>query len=180
MADGARTNVRFIQRAVVHTELRVSGGQQRNERACAPHVVAARDEVFSASVRSIVTRFAVASAAVLALVMLVVIRTNGEFGPTTLALLTFLLAVQVPFVWQMATRLRAVSTNRPGLPIGTASDRHHLHDSIVQDLSGVSFNLAALGRNQSIDPADVAEAAEWLRTALGSFRFVLDETLFDR
>ncbi len=140
-----------------------------------------RDEVFSASVRSIVTRFAVASAAVLALVMLVVIRTNGEFGPTALALLTFLLAVQVPFVWQMATRLRASQRERDQVSESVrrqiATD---LHDSIVQDLSGVSFNLAALGRNQSIDPADVAEAAESLRTALGSFRFVLDETLLDR
>ena len=55
-----------------------------------------------------------------------------------------------------------------------------LHDSIAQDLSGVAFNLSALGRNQSIDPAAVAEAAESLRMTLGSFRFVLDETLLDR
>jgi hypothetical protein len=41
-------------------------------------------------------------------------------------------------------------------------------------------SLAALGRNQSIDPAAVAQAAESLRMTLGSFRFVLDETLLDR
>ena len=35
-------------------------------------------------------------------------------------------------------------------------------------------------RNQSIDSAAIAEAAESFRTTLGSFRFVLDETLLDR
>jgi hypothetical protein len=35
-------------------------------------------------------------------------------------------------------------------------------------------------RNQSIDSDAVAEAAESLRTTLGSFRFVLDEPLLDR
>jgi len=141
----------------------------------------------TASVRSIVVRFAVASAAVLVLVSLVAARTNGQIGPTAIALLIVLVAVQIPFVWQMAATLRASQSERDRL-LRRAADSQSvrrqiatgLHDSIAQDLSGVAFNLSALGRNQSIDPAAVAEAAESLRMTLGSFRFVLDETLLDR
>ena len=140
----------------------------------------------TASVRSIVVRFAVASAAVLALVSLVAARTSGQIGPTAIALLTVLLAVQIPFVWQMATTLASQSERDRLLHRAADSESVRrqiaadLHDSIAQDLSGVSFQLTALGRNQSIDPAAVAEAAESLRMTLGSFRFVLDETLLDR
>jgi len=140
----------------------------------------------TASVRSVVVRFTVVSAAVLALVSLVAARTNGQIGPTAAALLTVLLAVQIPFVWQMASTLRASQSERDRLLCCAADSESvrrqiaaDLHDSIAQDLSGVSFNLTALGRNQSIDPAAVAEAAESLRMTLGSFRFVLDETLLD-
>jgi len=161
-----------------------------NSKTSAPATAAPSrpvDTDHNASMRSIVLRFAVASVAVLALVLLVTARTSGQIGPTAIALLTVLLAVQIPFVWQMASKLRASQTERDRL-LHRAADSESvrrqiatdLHDSIAQDLSGVSFQLTALGRNQSIDPAAVAEAAESLRMTLGSFRFVLDETLLDR
>jgi len=138
----------------------------------------------TASVRSIVVRFTVSTSAALALVSLVATRTHGQIGPTAIALLTLLLVIQIPFVWRMASALRTSQRERDRLLHTSQSVRRQvateLHDSIVQDLSGVSFNLAALGRNQSIDPAAVAQAAESLRMTLGSFRFVLDETLLDR
>ena len=161
-----------------------------NSETSAPATAASSSPVeidHTASVRSIVVRFAVASAAVLVLVSLVAARTNGQIGPTAIALLIVLVAVQIPFVWQMAATLRASQSERDRL-LHRAADSQSvrrqiatgLHDSIAQDLSGVAFNLSALGRNQSIDPAAVAEAAESLRMTLGSFRFVLDETLLDR
>jgi signal transduction histidine kinase len=138
----------------------------------------------TASVGSIVVRFAVATAAVLALASLVAARTHGQIGPTAGVLLTLLLAVQIPFVWRVASAMRAAQRERDRLLDASRSVRRQiatdLHDGIVQDLSGVSFQLAALGRNESIDPAAVADAAESLRMTLGSFRFVLDETLLDR
>ena len=138
--------------------------------------------------RSIVVRFTVASSAVMALVCLAATRVDAEIAPVAIIVLTFLLLAQIPFVWQMAATLRASERERDLLlhQVAAASESLRrqiatdLHDSVAQDLTGVSFSLAALGRNESIDPAAVAEAAESLRTALGSFRFVLDETLLDR
>ena len=138
--------------------------------------------------RSIVVRFTVASSAVLALVCLAATRVDAEIAPVAIIVLTFLLLAQIPFVWQMAATLRASERERDLLLHQVAATSESLrrqiatdlHDSVAQDLTGVSFSLAALGRNESIDPAAVAEAAESLRTALGSFRFVLDETLLDR
>jgi len=145
------------------------------------------DTDHTASVRSIAIRFTLASSAVLAIIPLAAIRAQSEIAPLAIAVLAILLAVQIPCMWQMAGALRAIQRERDLLVHDAArtsqSVRHQLaadlHDGIAQDLTGVSFSLAALGRNQSIDPAAVAEAAESLRTALGSFRFVLDETLLD-
>ena len=160
-----------------------------NSEASAPATTAPCHlaEVDRGAVRSTVVRFTVATSAALALVSVVAARTNGQLDPTAIALLAVLLAVQIPFVWQMATTLQASQRERDQL-LHRAADTSQsvrrqiaadLHDSIAQDLSGVSYNLAALGRDQSIDPAAVAEAAESLRTTLGSFRVVLDETLLD-
>ncbi len=172
----------------MHTE-QVSAATTNSETG-APATAAPSSPVdtdHTASVRSIAIRFTLASSAVLAIIPLAAIRAHGEIAPLAIAVLAILLAVQIPFMWQMAGALGAIQRERDVLLHHAArtsqSVRHQiaadLHDSIAQDLTGVSFSLAALGRNQSIDPAAVAEAAESLRTALGSFRFVLDETLLD-
>ncbi len=121
------------------------------------------------------------------IVALAATQVDAEIAPVAIIVLTFLLLAQIPFMWQMAATLRANERERDLLLHQVAATSESLrrqiatdlHDSIAQDLTGVSFSLAALGRNESIDPAAVAEAAESLRTALGSFRFVLDETLLD-
>jgi signal transduction histidine kinase len=56
---------------------------------------------------------------------------------------------------------------------------HDVHRGVVQDLSGVSFDLAALGRCSSIDPDAVAVTARLTSATIRPLRFVLDEEFLE-
>ncbi len=77
-----------------------------------------------------------------------------QFAPVSIGALVLLQLIQLPLAWVLARRLRAEQLARERLMQHAidASDRERrriagdLHDGVVQDLSGVSFSLAALGR----------------------------------
>ncbi len=50
-----------------------------------------------------------------------------------------------------------------------------LHDGVVQDLTGVSLGLAALGKAEQISPEQVIEASSSIRTSIKSLRSLLVE-----
>ncbi|MGH3506879.1 MAG: sensor histidine kinase [Nocardioidaceae bacterium] len=97
-----------------------------------------------------------------------------SFGPLTIAGLLAFLVVTTPIVWVLARRLGAASRERERLLRAAvdASDAERrriardLHDTVVQDLAGTSFALAATSR----DLADRPATAERLTGLAGSVR----------
>jgi two-component system, NarL family, sensor kinase len=110
-------------------------------------------------------------------------RLWGQFAPISIGALVALQLVQFPFAWRMARRLRAGQEEREYLLRqaidASESERRRiasdLHDGVVQDLTGVSLGLAALGRSSSIDPEDASQASASIRTSVKSLRSLLVE-----
>jgi len=97
-------------------------------------------------------------------------------------LLTF--AVATPIIWILTRRLTAVAREREALleAVVDASDGERrriardLHDGVVQDLAGTTFELAALQRSSSGTTATTLDDATGrLRQALRSLRSLLVE-----
>jgi signal transduction histidine kinase len=110
-------------------------------------------------------------------------RLWGQFAPVAIGALIALQLVQFPFAYRMARRLREGQEERELLLQRAidASDAERrriasdLHDGVVQDLTGVSLGLAALGRQDSIDPTEASEASASIRTSIKSLRSLLVE-----
>jgi signal transduction histidine kinase len=110
-------------------------------------------------------------------------RLWWQFVPLMIIALLALELVQLPLAWRMAKRLRADQEERERL-LRLAIDASELerrrlavdlHHGVVQDLSAISFSLAAQGRRSSADPAAAAEAAESIRTSITSLRSLFGE-----
>lgn len=107
----------------------------------------------------------------------------SEFAPIAIGALVCLQLVQVPLAWSMARRLRSGQQARERLLRHAldASDMERrrvasdLHDGVVQDLTGVSYRLAAQGKAAQLDPAAAAEAAAAIRASVKSLRSLLVE-----
>ncbi len=106
-----------------------------------------------------------------------------QFAPIAIGALVLLQLVQVPLAWSMARRLRAGQLERERLLrlAIEASDNERrrvasdLHDGVVQELTGISLGLAALGRGQVVPPAQVVEASAAIRNSIKSLRSLLVE-----
>ncbi len=106
-----------------------------------------------------------------------------QFAPIAIGALVLLQLVQVPLAWSMARRLRAGQLERERLLRHAieASDNERrrvasdLHDGVVQELTGISLRLAALGRGEVVRPAQVAEASAAIRNSIKSLRSLLVE-----
>lgn len=107
-----------------------------------------------------------------------------SFAPVTLGALLLLQLVQLPLAWSLARSLRRSQEQRELLLSHAvdASDRERrriardLHDGVVQDLTGVSYELAAAARRGDIAPADRAiyeTASGRMRDSIGSLRSLL-------
>lgn len=107
----------------------------------------------------------------------------SEFAPIAIGALVCLQLVQVPLAWSMARRLRSGQQARERLLRHAleASDTERrriasdLHDGVVQDLTGVSYRLAAQGKATQLEPAAAAEAAAAIRASVKSLRSLLVE-----
>ena len=109
-----------------------------------------------------------------------------RYAPMSLAALGLLQLAQVPIVYQLFRRLRAGQSARESLlrqsVHASSTERRRiagdLHDGVVQDLTGVSFSLSALARDQSLRPTQVAtisSAASSVRTSVHGLRSLLVE-----
>lgn len=113
-----------------------------------------------------------------------------QFAPTAIGALLALQLIQLPLAWVLARRLRSEQASRERLleHAIAASDRERrriagdLHDGVVQDLSGVSFSLAATARRaaqadgdgmSAEDRAAVTSAAESIRDAIRMLRTMI-------
>ena len=107
----------------------------------------------------------------------------GQFAPIAIGALALLELIQIPLAWSMARRLRSSQHERERLLRHAidASDSERrriasdLHDGVVQDLTGVSLGLAALGKADQISPEQVNEASSSIRTSIKSLRSLLVE-----
>jgi two-component system, NarL family, sensor kinase len=107
----------------------------------------------------------------------------GQFAPIAIGALALLELIQIPLAWSMARRLRSSQRERERLLHHAidASDAERrriasdLHDGVVQDLTGVSLGLAALGKADQITPEQVNEASSTIRTSIKSLRSLLVE-----
>ncbi len=110
-------------------------------------------------------------------------RLWGQFAPVALGALLALQLVQLPFAWRMATQLRSGQKERElllrrALDASDAERRRiasDLHDGVVQDLTGVSLGLAALGRQSPIESGQFDDAAAAIRNSVKSLRSLLVE-----
>jgi signal transduction histidine kinase len=106
-----------------------------------------------------------------------------QFAPIAVGALVLLQLVQIPLAWSMARRLRAGQLERERLLRHAidASDNERrriasdLHDGVVQELTGVSLGLAALGRAEEIPRTQVLEASSAIRNSIKSLRSLLVE-----
>ena len=106
-----------------------------------------------------------------------------QFAPIAIGALVLLQLVQIPLAWSMARRLRAGQVERERLLRHAidASDNERrriasdLHDGVVQELTGVSLGLAALGRAEEIPRTQVLEASSAIRNSIKSLRSLLVE-----
>jgi signal transduction histidine kinase len=107
-----------------------------------------------------------------------------SFAPAGLGALLLLELVQVPFAWGMARRLRRhqraeAELLRAAVDASQAERRriaHDVHDGVVQDLTGITYDLdaARLGGLQDEDvPGLVARTASGLRRCVGELRRLL-------
>jgi two-component system, NarL family, sensor kinase len=107
----------------------------------------------------------------------------GQFAPIAIGALALLELIQIPLAWSMARRLRSSQRERERLLRHAidASDSERrriasdLHDGVVQDLTGVSLGLAALGKADQISHEQVNDASSSIRTSIKSLRSLLVE-----
>ena len=90
----------------------------------------------------------------------------------------------IPLAWSLARRLQVRQNEREELPERAISASEHerrriaqgLHDGVVQDLAGVSYSLAAVGRTDApADPAAIAGAGSTVRSSVEALRTLLVE-----
>ena len=107
----------------------------------------------------------------------------AAFSPITVGALLTLLALTTPLVWVLTRRLRRASADRERL-LRAAVDASEaerrriardLHDTVVQDLSGTAFALAAAAREGGAPPSALDSMAGSLRDSLRSLRSLLVE-----
>ena len=107
-----------------------------------------------------------------------------SYAPPALAALLLLQLVQIPFAWSLARRLQRQQQDRQRLlqHAVDASDAErrriagHLHDGVVQQLTGLTYSLdaARLDRpNPGRDAELVRQAATQLRSSTGELRSLL-------
>jgi two-component system, NarL family, sensor kinase len=110
---------------------------------------------------------------------------RGFFG-ITLSSLLLLIALLVPLVWQLVTRLRAVQRQREALlerAVEASEDERRriagtLHDGVVQELAATSFAVSgAAARAREQDQRDLGDdletVAATLRDSIGGLRTLL-------
>jgi signal transduction histidine kinase len=117
------------------------------------------------------------------------VTSNGarlwrSFAPLALGALILLELVQVPLAWSLARRLRQRGEEREALLLRSleASDVERrqiasdLHDSVVQDLTGVALELSAAGRRDPDPQGDrvvIDSSAESIRGSIKALRSLL-------
>jgi two-component system, NarL family, sensor kinase len=108
------------------------------------------------------------------------------FAPLMIAALVVLAALQVPLAWRMARRVRDAQRDRETLLQNAidASDAERraiaagLHDGVVQELAGLSFQMAAAVEQQPPEPETrrvLAQSAAGTRNAIRQLRSLLFE-----
>lgn len=111
-------------------------------------------------------------------------RLWRSFAPIAIGALVMLELIQIPLALSLARRLRARQLEREELLERAVRSSEHerrrlaqdLHDGVVQDLAGVSYSLAALGRTGGQpDPAIIASAGDTVRGSVEALRTLLVE-----
>jgi signal transduction histidine kinase len=109
-----------------------------------------------------------------------------QFAPLMIAALVVLAALQVPLAWRMARRVRDAQRDREKL-LQHAIDASNaerraiaagLHDGVVQELAGLSFQMAAAVEQQPPEPEArhvLAQSAAGTRNAIRQLRSLLFE-----
>jgi two-component system, NarL family, sensor kinase len=108
------------------------------------------------------------------------------FAPLMIAALVVLAALQVPLAWRMARRVRDAQRDREKLlqHAVDASEAERraiaagLHDGVVQELAGLSFQMAAAVEQQPPEPETrrvLAQSAAGTRNAIRQLRSLLFE-----
>lgn len=108
------------------------------------------------------------------------------FAPIGIAALVVLAALQIPLAWRLARRMRDAQRDRERLLQSAidASDRERrtiaagLHDGVVQELAGHSFQMAAAIEHQQTETElrrVLAESAAGTRNAIRQLRSLLLE-----
>jgi signal transduction histidine kinase len=106
-----------------------------------------------------------------------------QFRPITVGGLLVLVAVTTPLMWVLTRRLDRGARERERLLRAAveASDAERrriardLHDTVVQDLTGTAFALAASARDDDVDRSGLERMAASLRGSLRSLRSLLVE-----
>jgi signal transduction histidine kinase len=111
-------------------------------------------------------------------------RIWRSFAPFTIGVVVVLQLVQIPLAFSLARRLRLRQLEREDLLERAISASEHerrriaqdLHDGVVQDLAGVSYSLAAIGRQRD-DPnaAELEAAGDSVRSSIEALRTLLVE-----
>ncbi|MEZ5181878.1 MAG: sensor histidine kinase [Acidimicrobiales bacterium] len=111
-------------------------------------------------------------------------RIWRSFAPFTIGAVIILQLIQIPLAFSLAQRLRRRQLEREDLLERAVRASEHerrriaqdLHDGVVQDLAGVSYSLAAIGR-QGDDPhaAELAAAGDTVRSSIEALRTLLVE-----
>ncbi len=104
-----------------------------------------------------------------------------SFAPVTLGSLVVLELIQIPLAWSLAKRLRRGQQERERLLHqaieSSETERRRiaseLHDGVVQDLSGVSFTLAAAARRNGEADGVLTQSSQHLRDTIQSLRSML-------
>jgi signal transduction histidine kinase len=107
----------------------------------------------------------------------------AQFRPITVGGLLVLVAVTTPLMWVLTRRLDRGARERERLLRAAvdASDAERrriardLHDTVVQDLTGTAFALAASARDDDVDRSGLERMAASLRGSLRSLRSLLVE-----
>ena len=107
----------------------------------------------------------------------------AAFRPITLGGLAALVAVTVPLLWVLTRRLDRSARERERLLEAAvdASDAERrriardLHDSVVQDLAGTAFSLAASARDGGAGPDELDRLGGSVRSSLRALRSLLVE-----
>jgi len=109
-----------------------------------------------------------------------------RFAPIGIAALLVLAALQIPLAWRMASRIRNAQRDREQLLQRTldASDKERrsiaagLHDGVVQELAGHSYQMTAAIEQHQPEPVlrqVLAEGAAGTRNAIRQLRSLLIE-----